>query len=208
MGSSAHADDVITVGPSDGAPVLLLHSWWGIKPAVHEWADTLAGAGRRVLIPDVFGGQTADTEEAAKALLGAGDQGAQLALVERCADELTAQGRPWAAVGFSMGAMYACHLASRGAAGPDEIFLFYGGADPEGDVSRTRRAQLHYVRDDEYFTDEEIAEAERAFRAAGIDLQTFEYPGGKHWFAERGTPGFDQVTFELARSRVLERLGA
>lgn len=208
MSRSANEDDVIEVGPSDGAPVLLLHSWWGIKPAVHEWADSLGGAGRQVLIPDLFGGQTADTEEAAKALLGAGDRDAKLALVERCADELTAQGRPWAAVGFSMGAMYACHLASRGAAGPDEICLFYSGGDPEGDVSRTRRAQLHYVRDDEYFTDEEIAETETALRAAGIDLQTFEYPGSKHWFAERGSPGFDEAAFELARSRVLAILGA
>lgn len=207
MSDSVSAAPVIRVGPSDGAPVLLLHSWWGVRPAVREWADSLARAGRRVLIPDLFGGQTADAEPDAMALLG-GDPAARLLLVEGCADELAALGRPWAAVGFSMGAMYACHLASRGAAGPDEIVLFYGGASPGGEVTRTRRAQLHWVRDDEYFTDEEFADTESGLRAAGVDLQTFEYPGGKHWFAERDTPGFDDAAFELARSRVVEGLGA
>jgi len=30
-----------------------------------------------------------------------------------CADELAEQERSWAAIGFSMGAFFACHLAGR-----------------------------------------------------------------------------------------------
>ena len=160
-----------------------------------------------MVIPDTLGGRTVDTEEAAEALLEEIDRDARRTLVERCADELAAQGRPWAAVGFSMGAMYACHVAGRGAAGPEEIYLFYSGGDPEGDV-RTKRAQLHYVPDDDFFTADEVKETETALRTAGVDLETFEYPGSRHWFAERGTPGFDEAAFELARTRVLDGLRA
>jgi carboxymethylenebutenolidase len=201
------ADDVLAVGPAGGAPVLLLHSWWGRKPAVLEWADSLAAAGRRVLIPDLFGGRTADTVPEAEALLASVGQQAGRAVAERCADALAAQGRPWAAVGFSLGALYACQLAGRGAAGPDELHLFYGGGDPQGDVSRTRRARLHVVADDAYFTADEIAATENALRAAGVDVRTSRYAGSRHWFAERDTPGFDPAAFALARSRVLDGLG-
>ncbi|MFL1429829.1 MULTISPECIES: hypothetical protein [unclassified Nocardiopsis] len=44
---------VTGIGPGAGRPVLLLHPWWGVTPAVLEWADALAAAGRRVLVPDL-----------------------------------------------------------------------------------------------------------------------------------------------------------
>ena len=109
-------------------------------------------------------------------------------------------------MGFSMGAFLACSLAGRGAAGPDELILFYGGQPPEGEVSRTRRVILHVAPGDEYFTDEELAAVEEGFRGAGSNVQTYRYHGSGHWFAERGSPGFDEPAFELARSRVIEDL--
>lgn len=208
MSRSADEDAVMRIGSAGSPPVLLLHPWWGITAAVSEWADDLAGAGRRVLVPDLYGGKTADTVEEAEALQSAMDEKAALALMERCADELAAQAHPWAVVGFSMGGFYACHLAGRGAAGPDELVLFYGGQPPEGDVSRTRRVDLHVVPDDEYFTDEELAAVEDAFRAAGSDVRTYQYGSSRHWFAERGSLGFDESAFTLARSRVIEQLRA
>lgn len=105
--------------------------------------------GRRVVVPDLYGGATAATVADAEALAEATlEDPAALALVERCADGLAAEGAPWAAVGFSMGAFLACHLAARGAAAPDELVLFYGGQPPQGTDVRTRRADLHVVPDD------------------------------------------------------------
>ncbi len=207
MSTSASEDAVRTIGLAGNPPVLLLHPWWGITPAVSEWASDLANAGRRVLLPDLYGGKTAATIEEAEALSQAAlDDDAALRLIGQCADELAAQEHAWAAMGFSMGGFLACHLAGRGAAGPDELVLFYGGQPPEGEVSRTRRVVLHVVPDDEYFTDEEVAAVEDAFRAAGTGLKTYRYDSSRHWFAERGSPGFDKPAFELARSRVIEQL--
>lgn len=202
MTASTAEDRVLRVGAADGAPVLLLHSWWGLTPAIREWSQSLADAGSRVIVPDMFAGAIADRPRKAKTLLRKADTG----LVHRCADELAAAGRPWAAVGFSMGAMQACRLAARGDSGPDQIVLFYSGTAPGGDVSRTRRAQLHYVRNDDWFTDQEIEETESGLRAAGVEVESYEYPGSKHWFAERNSPGFDEAAFKLSLTRVIDGL--
>ena len=206
--SASRAAEVVTLGPADGPAVLLLHSWWGLRPAMRDWASAQAGAGRRVVLPDLFGGRTATTVPQAEALLDSVDQQESRDLVARHADELAARGRPWAAVGFSLGALYACELTGRGARGPDEVYLFYGGGDPGGDISRTRRAQLHVVPDDQYFTAGEIEGTEKALRAAGVQVQAFTYRGSRHWFAEPGAPGFDASASRLARSRVVDGLRA
>jgi len=204
MSPPAGQNAVRTFAAAGSPPVLLLHPWWGITPAVTEWAADLAGVGRRVLVPDLYGGRTAATIDQAEALSGATlSDDATFGFIQRCADELAAQEHPWAAMGFSMGGFLACSLAGRGAAGPDELILFYGGQPPAGEVSRTRRVVLRVAPGDEYFTDTELAEVEGGFRAAGSDVQTFRYHGSGHWFAEHGSPGFDEPAFELARSRVI-----
>jgi carboxymethylenebutenolidase len=202
------ASKLLIVGPVGGTPVLLLHSWWGVKASVHAWATLLADAGHRVVVPDMFDGRTADTVAQAEALVASVGQDRGRAVAERAADELTAQGRPWAAIGFSLGALIACQLIGRGAGGPDEVHLFYGGSDPGGPISRTRRAFVHVVPDDPYFTTEEIATTQRALRAARVAVETFTYPNSRHWFAEPGTPGYDKTAFALARSRVTTHITA
>jgi len=204
--SGRHRHAVQVVGPADAPAVLLLHPWWGITPAVHGWADTLAGAGRRVVIPDLYDGRTADTVEEAEALADALDREAAAGLIGRCADALAAEERPWAAMGFSLGAFLACPLAGRGAAGPQELVLFYGGQPPGGDDVRTRRVAFHLAPGDEYFPAEELTPALDAFTSAGAEVERYQYDGSGHWFAEEGTPGYDPEAADLARSRVLEQL--
>lgn len=144
--------------------MLLLHPWRGITAAVTEWAADLASAGRRVLVPDLYGGRTAATIDEAEALSEATlTDDATFVFIQRCADELAAQEYPWAAMGFSMGAFLACSLAGRGAAGPNELILFYGGQPPEGEVSRTRRVVLHVAPGDDFFTDTELAAVKAGF---------------------------------------------
>ena len=200
---------VTTVGEAGAPAVLVLHPWWGVTPGVLWWADQLASAGRRAVVPDLFGGATPTTEDDAEAhaqaVLNSPDA---VAYVERCGDDLAAEGRPWAAMGWSMGAFLACGLAGRGAAAPHDLVLFYGGWPPGGEVG-TRRVDMHVVPGDGFFDeDEEREPTEAAFRDAGVDLTVHEYPGQEHWFAEPGSPTYDEVAAALARDRVLDRLRA
>jgi carboxymethylenebutenolidase len=173
---------------------------------VLEWADLLVAAGRRVVLPDRYAGAIAHTVAEAEALQRSLDFPATLRQLERCADELTDDHRPWAAMGFSVGAFYACHLAGRAAAAPDELVLFYGGQPPAGGPApRTRRVTLHVVPDDEFFTEAVLARVEDAFRPTA-EVLTYRYSDQAHSFAERGSATFDEAGFELARRRVLAQL--
>jgi carboxymethylenebutenolidase len=159
------------------------------------------------MLPDLYGGRTADTVETAETLQRQMDQEAAVRLLEECADQLAQEGRRWAAMGFSMGAFLACHLAGRGPAGPQELVLFYGGQPPTGNDVRTSLVSLHVVADDEYFTEEELNATERGFRDHGAIVQTYRYTACGHWFAERDSPGFDQAAADVARDRVVGLLG-
>ncbi len=184
--------------------VLLLHPWWGVTDAMWWWTDQLVAAGHRVVMPDRYDGRIATTEEDAEAFQDALDMAEVRAVIAQCADELAAEWKPWAVVGFSMGAFQACPLAARGKASPDDLVLFYSGRPPgEGEIG-TKRVSLHCAPDDEFFTDEEVADTEKAF--AGADVTVFTYEGAGHWFAEPGAPNFDAAATELALGRVLEQL--
>jgi carboxymethylenebutenolidase len=196
-----------TLGDAGAPAVLLLHPWWGVTPAVREWADQLVSAGRRVVLPDLYDGVTVATEDEAEKLAQATlNDPATLGTIERYADELAADGAPWAAMGFSMGAYLACSLAGRGAAGPAQLVLFYGGQPPPGGDVRTQHVDLHVAPGDPWFEDEELAAVEGGFRTAGSEVTVHRYEGAGHWFAESGSPGHEPAAAALARERVLDRL--
>lgn len=199
---------VIVVGDAGAPGLLLLHPWWGVTDAVRWWADELAAAGRRVVVPDLYGGTVVTTIAEAEARSDAvvADP-ATGELIRRQADDLAATGLPWAAMGFSLGAFLACPLAVRGDAGPEDLVLFYGGRPPGGADVRTRRVDLHVAPEDPYFEPDEVAAVEAGFLDAGADVTVHRYAGVGHWFAEDGSPGHDAAATALARDRVVKRLG-
>lgn len=200
--------DLDVIGERSAPAVLLLHPWWGVTKAVRWWAEQLAAAGRRVVVPDLYDGQVAETVDEARDLQDRMDEKAAVAFVERCADDLGTDGTPYAAMGFSMGATYACLLGGRGATSPAEIVAFYGGWKPRGEDVRTRVVQLHLVPDDEYCSDDEVAYTTESFSTFGVPVETHVYEGAGHWFAEPGSPAYDEAATELARTRVLALIGA
>ena len=183
----------LAFGPPGAPGVLLLHPWWGVTPAVVGWAQALAGAGRRVLVPDLYDGRVVETVTGsipqAEALADALEHATVLSRLAPLADELAATGAPWAAVGFSLGGFLASSLGAGGTAVPHHVEVHAADADP-------------------WFTDDELADVAAGYRAAGADVVVHRYPGCGHWFAEDGSPGYDAAGAALARQRVLARLTA
>ncbi len=174
---------------------------------MHWWAGRLASAGRRVVVPDLFHGVTATSKQQAEELAQATlSDPATTTTRQRYADELAADGVPWAAMGFSLGAYLACSLAGRGVADPQELVLFYGGHPPPGSAVRTHQVDLHVVPGDPWFEDEELAEVQTGLCEAGAEVAVHSYAGAGHWFAESGSPGYHAGAAALARDRVLDRL--
>ena len=174
----------------------------GDQSGVLAWKDTLVGAGARVVLPDLYGGVVVDTIDEAEAMSNALDEQVAFAMLDACAEQLNATGRPWSALGWSLGASYLCQMMSRGDLAPYRAVLFYGGSAPAGET-RTQAVRLHIAPGDEYFTDQEIASAVKGFERAGVAVERFDYPGLGHWFAEVGSPAYDEQGTVLAIGRAL-----
>ena len=190
-------------GPAGGPGVQLLHAWWGVSAGVLDWARVLSRAGARVVVPDLYDGQVATTEQQAESMADALDDSTVATTLDAAAGLFTGR---WSVVGWSLGAFHASQMMSRAGSAPHRAVLFYGGAPLSGPTT-TAQVQLHTVPDDQYFTRAEITATVASFRQAGVDVETHTYRGLGHWFAEPGSPAFDPAGTARAREAALPFLG-
>jgi carboxymethylenebutenolidase len=194
---------VASARPSPGAPVLLLHPWWGLNQTIRDLADRLAGDGFTVMAPDLFDGTILTTPEDAKEHLRSltdADSARIRACTEATLDHLLA--RPnvradrAAIVGLSFGAMEGTEVA---AARSDVAALvcFYSGIfeAPPG------VAYLgHFAEDDEFDDSAQVPDFEKTLSDGSA---AYVYPGTKHWFLEADRPEYNADAAELAYSRTV-----
>ncbi len=195
--------------PSGGGPgVLVLPSWWGLKPFFKAVCDQLAELGYTALAPDYYNGRIGTTIEETKVLQeeAEGDFEAMSALIKAAKDHLVSlrTGKPIAIVGYSMGTDWAVITAANE---PDVsgTVLFYGGWST--DFSKMKSKVLgHYAETDEWVPFEQAKEMEQNMKAAGVDVTIHLYPGAAHWFMESDRPEYDPAAASLAWERTLEFL--
>jgi carboxymethylenebutenolidase len=186
-----------------GAPVLLLHPWWGLNNAIRDLADRLAGDGFTVLAPDMFEGRVLTTQEDAEAHVGSltdADGERIRRLVLATLDHLLAhpdvRGDRAAIIGLSFGAMEGTEVAAER---PEiaALICFYSGIfeAPSG------TAYLgHFAEDDEFDDSAQVPELEKTLADGSA---AYVYPGTKHWFIEPDRPEFDADATELAYGRTV-----
>lgn len=180
--------------PSEnGAGILVLPSWWGLKPYFKQVCEQLAEHGYTALAPDYYGGRVAHTIDEATALQqeAEGDMDAMGALIKAAKDQLVSlrPGQPIGILGFSMGTDWAIITAAKD---PDvaAMVLFYGGWST--DFSKMKSKVLeHYAETDEWFPFDRAQEMEQDMQAAGVDVTLHFYPGVAHWFMEEDRPEYD-----------------
>jgi carboxymethylenebutenolidase len=197
------------VAPSSGGPgVLVLPSWFGLKPYFKQVCDRLAEQGYTALGLDYYDGRVGHTIEEAQALQEEveSDLDSVGAMVKTAKDHLASlrRGKPVAIVGFSMGTDWAVITA---ASEPDvsAIVLFYGGW--VGDFSNMKSRVLgHYAEMDEYQSHQRTNGMVENLKAAGVDVTIYNYPGTAHWFMEEDRPEYDPSAASLAWKRTLEFL--
>lgn len=206
--SRSHPDGYLST-PLDGqgAPVLVLHPWWGLNDTIRAFCDRLAAEDFVVFAPDLYHGQVVDTIPEAEAAVNALSRKAEQAQAEvaEAAAFLSerADGRGLAVIGFSMGGYYGMALAS---AAPDlvrKMVIFYSTGD--ADFSTSRAAYLgHFAGDDDFEPRPYVDEMEEAIRSAGRSVTFHHYPGTGHWFYESDrTDAYNEEAAELAWERTL-----
>lgn len=190
---------------SGGPGLLVLPSWWGLKPFFKQICDQLAEHGYTVLALDYYNGRVGNTLDEAKALQEEveGNLDAMSAMVKAGKEHLVSlrRGEPIGMLGFSMGTDWAIMTAAKE---PDiaATVLFYGGWSV--DFSNMKSKVLgHYAETDEWVPFDKAMEMEQDMKAAGVDVTLYVYPGTVHWFMEADRPEYNPNAASLAWERTL-----
>jgi dienelactone hydrolase len=184
------------------AEVIVFHHVHGLTSGVHEFAETLRGAGHTVHVPDLYEGRTFDSIDGGRGY--ARSVGFDTLLDRGTA---AAEGLPAEVVyaGFSLGVMPAQKLAQTrpGATG---ALLFhscipveeFGGSWPAGVP-----VQVHGMEGDTLFVEDGDLDAARALVASTPNAELFLYPGDRHLFADASLASYDAPAAALLTERVL-----
>jgi carboxymethylenebutenolidase len=196
--------------PSPGAPVLLLHSWWGLNTDMRNLADRLAGDGFTVMAPDLFDGTVLTTIEDADAFTTAIERGNGgpgglnpdriMGRVEAGLDHLLAHqdasGDRAGIVALSFGGWYGSHVA----AGRSDVAAFVSIYSDVYEGPGGAAYLGHFAENDQFVESPQAAGVTKPLpegSAAHI------YPGMKHWFTEPDRPEFDEEAAELVYARTI-----
>lgn len=193
-----------------GAPVLVLHAWWGLNDTIRALCVRLAEAGFVAFAPDLFEGKVAKTIAQAEALASSFDakQEQVMARIQASVQFLLARtgASHVAVIGFSFGAYYGLNLA---VAMPDEVkslVVFYGTGI--SDFSGAKAEVLgHFAEHDEFEPLDNVEALEELIQQAGRPVTFYHYPGTGHWFFEPDVvDAYDEDAANLAWERTLSFL--
>ncbi|MFB7613844.1 dienelactone hydrolase family protein [Kitasatospora sp. NPDC056181] len=187
------------------AQILLLHSVYGLRPAVHAAADRLRAAGHTVHTPDLFEGRTFDDVEegmAYKEELGSDEL---LRRAVGAAAPLLGSGDALVYAGFSLGGSLAQNLALA-----DEkalgLLLLHGTSDIREDAATSIPVQLHIAEPDPFEPEDWLNAWYLGMRRAGADVEIHRYRGAGHVYTDPELPDYDAEAAEQTWAVALDFL--
>ncbi|WKX74175.1 dienelactone hydrolase family protein [Streptomyces sp. XD-27] len=176
------------------ATIVLFHSAYGLRPAVHAAADRLRAAGHEVHVPDLYEGRTAETVEDGMAIKEEIGQEELLKRAITAAAPLSDRGVVYA--GFSLGGSIAQNLAlgdekARG------LLLLHGTSDLAEDAETDGLpVQLHVADPDPFEPHDWLNAWYLRMGRAGADVEVYRYPGAGHLFTDPDLPDYDEEAAE------------
>ncbi|MFE7805904.1 dienelactone hydrolase family protein [Streptomyces sp. NPDC057430] len=178
----------------DRMDIMLFHSAYGLRPAVESAAERLRSAGHQVRVPDLFGGQTAQTVEEGMELQKSVGKEELLRRAVLAAAPYSDRGLVYA--GFSFGASVAQTLAlgderARG------LLLLQGTSDIAESASvDDLPVQLHIADPDPFESHDWLTSWYLRMGKAGADVEVYRYPGAGHLFTDPDLPDWDEAAAE------------
>nr|WP_035805483.1 dienelactone hydrolase family protein [Kitasatospora mediocidica] len=187
------------------AQIVLFHSAYGLRPAVHAAADRLRAAGHQVKVPDVYYGRVYDDLDEGMAYH---DEVGTDELLRRAVTEvgpLLADGGRLVYAGFSLGGALAQNLAlaDENAQG---LLLLHGTSDVREDATTSVPVQLHVAEPDLYESEDWLNTWYLQLRRAGADVEVHRYRGAGHLFTDPELPDYDAEAAELTWAAALDFL--
>ncbi|MEU0304336.1 dienelactone hydrolase family protein [Streptomyces sp. NPDC006175] len=179
----------------DRMNIMLFHSTYGLRPAVHASAERLRAAGHEVRVPDLFEGHTFETVEEGMAFKEQVGKDELLKRAVLAAAPYSDQGLVYA--GFSFGASVAQTLAL-GDAKARGLLLLHGTSDIAENASvEELPVQLHVADPDVFESPDWLNSWYLQMQRTGADVEIYRYPGAGHLYTDPELPDFDQDAAEL-----------
>ncbi|BFV59824.1 dienelactone hydrolase family protein [Kitasatospora sp. CMC57] len=195
----------LTPKEPDVAQIVLFHSAYGLRPAVHQAADRLRAAGHQVHVPDLYDGRVFDDIEAGMAHKEEiGSEELLRRAVTETAPLLTPDTRLVYA-GFSLGGALAQNLALA-----DEkalgLLLLHGTSDIREDAATEIPVQLHVADPDPFESDDWLNAWYLNLSKAGADVEVHRYRGAGHLYTDPELPDHDAEAAERTWAVALDFL--
>ena len=198
-----------------GPGVVVIQEWWGLNDQIRGVADTLAKAGYRALVPDLYRGKsTVEAKEAEHLMTGLNFGDAAGQDIRGAVQHLKGSGSAKVGVtGFCMGGALTV-LAAVNVPEADATVPWYGFPPLEYvDASKVKAPMLgHYATKDEFFPIGKADELEKKLKAAGARVEFHRYDA-KHAFANETADSkkldmlkYDPTAAETAWQRTMEFL--
>ncbi|MFJ4836795.1 dienelactone hydrolase family protein [Streptomyces sp. NPDC088746] len=179
----------------DRMNIMLFHSIYGLRPAVHASAERLRAAGHDVRVPDLFEGHTFETVEDGMAFKEEVGKEELLKRAVLAAAPYSDQGLVYA--GFSFGASVAQTL-SLGDAKARGLLLLHGTSDIAENASVDELpVQLHVADPDVFESPDWLNSWYLQMQRTGADVEIYRYPGAGHLYTDPDLPDFDQDAADL-----------
>ncbi|MDJ0385116.1 dienelactone hydrolase family protein [Streptomyces sp. G-G2] len=170
--------------------IMLFHSTYGLRPAVHAAAERLRAAGHEVHVPDLFEGRTFATVEEGMAHRDEIGRDELLKRAVLAAAPHSDRGLVYA--GFSFGGSVAQHLALADAKARG-LLLLHGTADIADDaVVDELPVQLHIADPDPFEPHDWLTAWYLRMRRAGADVEIHSYSGAGHLYTDPDLPDYDK----------------
>ncbi|MGK4583785.1 dienelactone hydrolase family protein [Kitasatospora sp. HPMI-4] len=191
------------------AQIVLIHSAYGLRPAVSAAAERLRAAGHVVHTPDLYEGRVFEDVEAGMAYR---DEVTNDELLRRAIKAVapllsagagTEQGLVYA--GFSLGGALAQNLAladerARG------LLLLHGTSDIREDARTGIPVQLHVAEPDPFEPEDWLNTWYLLMTRAGADVEVHRYHGAGHLYTDPELPDYDAEAAELTWAAALDFL--
>ena len=198
---------------AENAPALILiHEWWGLNEDIRAKAREFAAAGYAALAVDLYGGETANTRDAARKLAGAvrKNPDAAFANLGAAADYLRAlpeaDGARLGSVGWCFGGGWSYQIAKNGL-GAKASVIYYGRFNPADDLSRMRAKIIgHFGEKDAAIKLDDVKQFQAKLKTHSGAHEIFIYPNAGHGFANPDNPSHDAAAAQTAFMRTLDFL--
>ncbi len=198
-----------TAGAATPPGLIVIHEWWGLNDNVQAMAKRLAGEGYVALAVDLYGGEGAETPEAARSLMQAA-MGREASLTDNLTQAFeylkTQEGvGEVGVVGWCFGGGWALRTALALPDSVDAAVIYYGQLVTDRDRLATLDMPILGIfgAEDEGIPVAQVREFEAVLRDLGKDVEIEVYEGAGHAFANPSGERYAAAAAEDAWERTL-----